>query len=417
MSLTTQIIERNIGAPVTPDDIVEPAPDMLMLTDGTSLLSSQNFKKLDSELVDQERIAIIYDHYCPSHKVQNADFHNLVREFVKEYRIENFYDCGVGIAHQVLPEEGLVKPGMFICGGDSHTTTQGAFGAFSVGMGATDMSISMASGKTWIKVPWTIRVRMDGAVPDHIFGKDAVLAIIKQIGLAGATYKSVEFCGTAVESFSLSSRMTMCNMAVEMGAKNGIIYPDEKVTAFTGVSCDLIRDDGKAYEKTVEVAVPSEPQVACGTSVDDVKDISSVAGVKVDQVLIGSCTNGRFEDLRSAAEVLKGKEVAVRTYVFPASKKTYLKALDSGVMHTLVEAGCMVQGPSCGPCIGIHQGVLGEEEVCFSTTNRNFRGRMGPPSSTVYLGSAASAAATALNGEIRSPVGLCEFSRDEDGGI
>jgi len=415
MSLTTQIISRKVGRSVAVDDIVEPVLDLLMLTDGTSLLSSKNFKQLETPLYDPDRVVIVYDHYCPSHKVQNANFHNMVRTFVKEYKIKNFFDCGVGISHQVLPEEGFVKPGMFICGGDSHTTTQGAFGAFSVGMGATDLSISMASGKTWIKVPWTIRAQVEGQLLPHIFGKDVILSVIKKIGLAGATYKSVEFSGPVVEELSLASRMTMCNMAVEMGGKNGIIYPDEKVTAYTGVTSDLVEDDQDAYEKTVTIRSPEVPQVACGTSVDNVKDITEVAGTPVDQVLIGSCTNGRYEDLKSAADVLKGKQVKVRTFVFPASKRTYLHALETGVIEALVKAGCMVQGPSCGPCIGIHQGVLGDDEVCFSTTNRNFRGRMGPASSSVFLGSAASAAATALSGEITDPTGLAEFTREEGG--
>lgn len=408
MSLVTQILSKKLGEEVKPDDIVEPELDLLMLTDGTSLIASQNFKKLDKELFDPDRIVIVYDHYCPSNKIQSSNYHNLVREFNRQQGINNFYDCGVGIAHQVLPEEGFIKPGMIITGGDSHTTTQGAFGAFSVGMGATDMAISMASGKTWIKVPWTLKADMAGEMAPGLFGKDAVLKIIGEIGLAGATYRSVEFTGQAIQDLSLPGKMTVCNMAVEMGAKNGIIQPNAEVEEFTRGRFDFDPEDDFGYKEEFQIPAPQEPQVACGISVDDVKGISEVQGTEVDQVYIGSCTNGRYEDLKAAALILKGKEVKTRTLVIPASRKTYLRALETGVLETLIKAGCMVQTPSCGPCIGIHQGVLGDDEVCFSTTNRNFKGRMGSATSQIYLGSAASAAAAALTGKITDPTGMFE---------
>lgn len=406
MSLVTQILKAKMGRHVSPDEIIEPELDLLMLTDGTSLLASQNFLQLGSRIKDPGKIVIVYDHYSPSNKIESANYHNLVRAFAKEHCIKNLYDCGVGISHQVLPELGYIKPGMFIIGGDSHSTTYGAFGAFSVGMGATDLAVSMASGRTWIRVPWTKRVELSGKKGPSIFGKDVILKVIGKIGSDGANYESLEFGGPAMDELSLASKMSMANMSVETGAKNGIMFPDKKVSKLTGTKIKLKDYDEEGYEITLDIDMPIEPQVACGTAVDNVKGISEVAGTSVDQVYIGSCTNGRYEDLLVAARIMKGHKVRARTLVSPASRMTYQRALKDGLIETLVDSGCMILPPSCGPCIGIHQGVLGDREVCFSTTNRNFKGRMGSLTSSIYLGSAASAAATAIEGVITDPTGL-----------
>ena len=406
MSLVTQILKAKMGRKVHPDDIVEPKIDLLMLTDGTSLLASQNFLQLGARIKDPRKIVVVYDHYSPSNKPESSNYHNMVRTFAKEHGIKNLHDCGVGISHQVLPELGYVRPGMFIIGGDSHSTTYGAFGAFSVGMGATDLAVSMASGTTWIRVPWTVRVELTGKKGPAIFGKDVILHVIGKIGSDGANYKSLEFGGPAMDELSLASRMSMSNMSVETGAKNGIMFPDKKVLKFTGTKTKLKDYDEEGYEITVDIDMPTEPQVACGTAVDNVKGISEVAGTPMDQVYIGSCTNGRYEDLLVAAKIMKGHHVKARTLVSPASRMTFQRALKDGLISTLVDSGCMILPPSCGPCIGIHQGVLGDGEACFSTTNRNFKGRMGSLKSSIYLGSAASAAATAIEGVITDPTGL-----------
>lgn len=288
MSLVTQVLKAKTGRKVGPDEIVEPDIDLLMLTDGTSLLASQNFLQLGSRIRDPKKIVIVYDHYSPSNKIESSNYHNMVRSFAREQGIKNLYDCGEGISHQVLPELGYVKPGMFIVGGDSHSTTYGAFGAFSVGMGATDLAVSMASGSTWIRVPWTVRVELAGKKGPSIFGKDVILKVIGKIGADGANYKSLEFGGPALDELSLASKMSMANMAVETGAKNGIMFPDRKVAKLTGSKTRLKDYDEEGYEITLDMDMPSEPQVACGTSVDNVKGISEVAGTPVDQVYIGS---------------------------------------------------------------------------------------------------------------------------------
>ena len=333
-----------------------------------------------------------------------------MRNFVKEQNIENFYDVNAGVCHQILPELGHVVPGEVIVGADSHTCTHGALGAFSTGIGSTDMAMVFAEGNLWFKVPETNRFEINGELKDNVYAKDVILNIIGEVGADGSTYKACEFSGQTVRDMSVSDRMVLCNMAIEMGGKTGLVEPDKKTIEYVN------KRSNKAYEifktdldapslNTINIDVSDlEPQVACPNNVDNVKPVSEI-DEEIDQVFLGSCTNGRISDLRDAAKILKGKEIAkdLRMLVIPASKEIYLKALDEGLIKIFIESGALVSSPCCGPCLGGHTGIIGPGEVSLSTSNRNFKGRQGSPEGKVYLSSAAVAAASALEGKIVAP--------------
>ncbi|RLF97687.1 MAG: 3-isopropylmalate dehydratase large subunit, partial [Thaumarchaeota archaeon] len=355
------------------------------------------------------RIIFIIDHVSPSTSIGTSNLHKLMRDFAGKHGIK-LYDVGSGICHQIMVEEGYVKPGYIILGADSHTCTYGALGAFSTGIGSTEMASVFLSGRLWFKVPETIKITIVDEPPSWIMGKDIILNIIGILGSDGATYKAIEFNGSVIKRLSISDRLTICNMVVEMGAKAGIIKPDEKTRAFLGGDLGRINivepDKGAEYVDEYIVGVSGlEPQVAKPSRVDDVTSVTEVEGIEVDQVFIGSCTNGRIEDLRAAARILKGRKIksGIRLLVIPASRKVYLRALDEGLIKIFLEAGGAVYSPGCGPCMGGHIGILGDDEICISTSNRNFAGRMGSPKAKIYLASPLTAAASAITGKITDP--------------
>lgn len=417
MNITEKILARAAGkTEVEPGEIVDASIDVAMVHDLTGPLTVKEFRKIGAKKVwDNKRIVIIFDHLVPANSIKSAELHQFMREFAKEQHITNFYDIGRGgICHQALPEKGHVRPGELVVGTDSHTCTHGAFGAFATGIGATDMSAVFTTGILWFKVPSVIKVNITGKFQNFVTPKDLILNIIGKIGADGAIYKGLEFSGPTMHSISVDGRMTMCNMAVEMGAKNGIIGPDEVTLKFvksrTNVPFKPVKSDpDAAYEKTVNVDVTNmEPQVACPASVDNVKPISEIGDIEVNQAFLGSCTNGRLEDLRLAAKILDGKKVkdGVRMVVIPASQEIYLQALRENLFVTFLKAGAFVCNPTCGPCLGIHLGILAPGEACISSSNRNFIGRMGSPKANVYLGSPATVAASAITGKITDPRSL-----------
>ncbi|MDF1557140.1 MAG: 3-isopropylmalate dehydratase large subunit [ANME-2 cluster archaeon] len=383
--------------------------DCAMAHDGTSVLAVKAFRELEVPKVwDPARIVIPFDHIVPASTDVSANLQYDIRQWIRQQGIENMYDVGEGICHQVLPEQGFALPGRLIVGADSHSCTYGAFGAFGTGVGATDMAEIFASGKLWFRVPQTMRVTVEGKLGERVSAKDLTLNVIKHIGADGATYKAMEYYGSAIEDLSIAGRMTLCNMAIEMGGKAGIVPPDEKTDEFLkGRAVDtytpVYTDEDAQYCEDIHIDVDDlAPQVARPHSVDNVCDVDEVVGTGVDQVFIGSCTNGRLEDLEAAARILKGRSVVVRTIVIPASRSVLLKAIEKGYISTLIEAGATLGPPGCGPCLGAHLGVLAEGEVCVSTSNRNFKGRMGR-GGLLYLASPETAAASALKGEIADP--------------
>lgn len=351
-----------------------------------------------------DRIVIPFDHIIPSNTETTSQLHRMIREWVRSQDIPHFFDIGEGICHQIVAER-FTRPGMLIVGADSHSCMYGAFGAFGTGIGATEMAEVFASGKLWFRVPHSLKLTVDGILDEMVSAKDVTLHIIGKIGSDGATYAAIEYYGAAISDLSMSGRMTLCNMSVEMGAKAGIVPPDEKTfDLLKGRDYPTVYADPDAtYADEFFFDVTDlEPQVACPHSVDNVHPISDVEGTHVDQVFIGSCTNGRFEDLKRVAEIVKGEKVRVRTIIAPASRSVLLKAVETGVAGTLLDAGAVMIPPGCGPCLGAHQGVLCEDEVCLSTANRNFKGRMGA-GGFIYLASPETAAATALRGEVADP--------------
>jgi len=413
-TIAEKILARASGLPkVEPGDFVEASVDLVMVNDITGPLTVKTIKALSKPRIwDPDRLVIVLDHQTPADRVQSAENHKLLRSFAAEFGVKALYDVGVGVCHQVVPEEGHVKPGMLIVGADSHTCTYGAFGAFATGVGSTDAAAALALGKLWFKVPESMLINVSGRFSRLVAGKDLILHILGRVGVEGASYMSVEFKGETIEALSVDSRMTLTNMAVEMGAKTGIIEPDVKTIQFlkeaTGEnSFQHIRSDPEAsYAETLEFQVDGlEPQVAAPPSPANVKPAGEFSGVEIDQALLSSCTNARLEDLRVAAEILRGRQVKkdVRMVVIPASRKIYLKALEEGLIQVFVRAGAVVAPPGCGPCLGGHMGVLAEGEVCISSTNRNFTGRMGSPKARIYLASPATVAASALTGRITDP--------------
>jgi len=398
---------------VEPGEIVEANVDLVMIHDLTGPLAIKVLQEVGAEKIwDPEKIVVVLDHQVPADSVKSANLHKELRILMKKHRIKWFYDVGRGgICHQVLAERGHVAPGMLVIGADSHTCTLGALGAFATGVGSTDAAAAMILGKLWFKVPESMKVIIEGSLPPLITAKDIILHIVGDIGADGANYMAIEFHGSTVKNMSIDSRMTLCNMAVEMGAKTGMVPVDEITLKYlrdiVKAPIRIVRPDSDAeYADVRKYNVDKlEPMVAIPPRVDNVKPVSEVEGIEVDQVFIGSCTNGRLEDLIIVYKILKGKKIAqnVRCIVLPASVQIYQKALKMGIIEELVKAGCVIGPPGCGPCLGGHLGLLAKDEVAISTSNRNFRGRMGHPDAKIYLASPATAAATALMGRITDP--------------
>ena len=396
---------------VEPGQIVTVQPDKLLTHDNTAAIA-KIFREIGVERVARPGInVIVLDHVVPAATEGHATNHQQTRRFVAEQGITNFYDVGVGICHQVLPEKGHARPGYVIVGSDSHTPTAGAFGAFAAGIGRTEAAAVMATGEIWLMVPHSFRIVVKGAVPGGVYAKDIILNIIGDLEADGADYRSVEFAGPVIEEMSVASRMVLCNMAAEMGAKAGMVEPDDKTRAWlkgrTDVGYEEVFADADAsYERVMEYDVSDlSPQVARPHTVDNVVPVTQVTGTRVDQAFIGTCTNGRLEDFEVAAGILRGRKVAphTRLLILPASREVLLVALAEGIVTDLVSAGAVVLNPGCGPCLGAHEGVMAPGEVTVSTANRNFKGRMGCKDSEIYLASPATVAASALTGEITDP--------------
>ena len=407
-TISEKIFSRASGHRAEAGEIVEAEVDYAMSHDGTSVLAIKAFTEMGSERVwDPERIVVPFDHIVPANNSTAADLQRMVRSWARDQGIVHFFEGGRGICHQVFPEEGFALPGTLLVGADSHSCTYGAFGAFGTGVGATDMAEIYSRGRLWFKVPETIAVRISGRLGEMVLAKDLTLMLVGAIGADGATYRALEYLGETVESLSISGRMTLCNMGVEMGAKAAIVPADgtteEYLRGRARGPYQPVRSDPGSYDAEMEFDVSDlSPQVAVPFRVDQVRPVGDLAGTEVDQVFIGTCTNGRLEDLEVAARILKGREVKARTLVIPASREVLLQALSSGVLEALVRAGAMIGTPGCGPCLGAHMGVISEGEVCLSTANRNFPGRMGK-GGLVYLASPATAAASAIYGEITDP--------------
>jgi len=414
MNIIEKILANASGKQeVSPEEIVEANIDVAMTHDLTGPLAIKSFREIGTKKVwNNQKVVVILDHLVPASSIISANLHKIVRNFVEEQNIKNFYDVGRGgVCHQVMPEQGHVRPGEVIVGSDSHTCTYGAFGAFATGIGSTELAAVFATGKLWFRVPEVIKIDVTGKFQKLVTAKDLTLNIVGKIGADGAIYKGLEFGGSTIRDMMVDGRMVLCNMAVEMGAKAGIIEPDQKTLNYVNARTDKLfkpvkSDPDATYEKVVDVDVSDlEPQVAVPHSVDNVKPVSEVEDTEVDQAFIGSCTNGRLEDLRSAAQILKGKKIvrSVRLVVIPASQEIYLNALNEGLIKTFMESGATIGNPNCGPCLGGHMGILAEGEACISTSNRNFIGRMGSTKSFVYLASPATVAASALTGKITDP--------------
>jgi 3-isopropylmalate/(R)-2-methylmalate dehydratase large subunit len=416
MNITEKILAHASGkTSVSPGEIVDADVDMIMVHDLTGPLAVEAFNRIGVEKVwDNQKAVVILDHQVPAESVKAAELHKMMRQFAKQQGIR-IYDVGKGgICHQVMPEKGHVLPGAVIVGADSHTCTYGAFGAFATGIGSTEAAAVFATGKIWLKTPSAIKINVEGTFKKYTTPKDLILHVIGKLGAGGAIYKSVEFTGKTIREMSIAGRMTLCNMTVEMGAKNGIVEPDEKTRQFLKGRTtkplapfeSLKSDADAAYEKVVDVDVTElGSQVACPAQVDNVKPASELSRVPLNQAFIGSCTNGRIEDLRVAAEILKGRQVkdGVRTLVIPASQEVYRQALNEGLIEIFTDAGALVCGSTCGPCLGGHIGLLAPGETCVSTSNRNFIGRMGSPEANVYLASPATVAASAVTGHVTDP--------------
>ena len=410
-TIAEKIIGEHADREVSAGDFVVVKVDVCLLQDGTGPLAVQVLKDLGMEKVaDPKRTVLFIDHASPSPRSELSNNHVLLRNFARETGAV-LSDVGCGICHQVISEE-HVNPGDILVGSDSHTCTGGALGAFATGMGSTDVGIAMALGKTWLRVPETYKIRTTGQFRDGVYPKDLILYIIGLIGADGATYKALEFCGDTIENMGMSGRMTLCNMAVEAGAKAGLIASDDVTLEFLrehGRGDKFIRiaaDDDAVYQRVLEIdASQLSPMLACPHTVDNTKTVGEARGIKIQQVFLGSCTNCRLEDIRIAAHILRGKakHPDVRLLVTPASRKVYLQASKEGLLDILVEAGATISSPGCAVCCGIHEGILADDESCLSTSNRNFLGRMGNPKSFVYLASPATAAVSALTGEITEP--------------
>ena len=407
-TLSEQILSHNIGRPVQHGELIIVRPDISMghdsLTPGMVRILKEQLKT--ERVYDPDHIVLVMDHVAPASTVSVADSQNVIRRFAHEQGIRLF-EVGRGICHQVLVEEKLARPGRIVVGSDSHSTSYGAVGAFGTGMGSTDIALSWATGRVWFRVPETIRVLVNGRFHPHVDAKDLALKLARVLGIGGATYAAIEYHG--LEWMPLNQRQTIASMAIELGAKVGIFPPDGEVAEHFAVPNWLFIDPHANYAQTITINLENlEPQIAVPHSVDDVVDLSAVVGQHIDAVFLGTCTNGRYADMRIAADILRGKQIHphVRMLVSPASRPELLRALQDDTLQILLEAGATLTTPGCGPCMGRHQGTLGEGDICLSTGNRNFKGRMGHPTSQIFLASPAVAAATAVTGKISDPRGI-----------
>ena len=417
MTMTQKILARAAGLPqVEAGQLIEGRLDLVLGNDITTPVAITEFKKAGlSAVFDKDKIAIVLDHSTPCKDIKSAQLCAACRKFAGEHQIAHFYDVGrMGIEHALLPEQGLTAPGEVIVGADSHTCTYGALGAFSTGVGSTDMAAGMATGLAWFKVPSAVKVELTGKLGPYVSGKDVILHLIGAIGVDGALYQSLEFTGEGVASLEMDDRFTICNMAIEAGAKNGIFPVDEKTLDYLKGRVDreftaFEADPDAAYAREIAIDLSAlRPTVAFPHLPSNTKTVDEAAGRPIQQVVIGSCTNGRLKDLREAAAILKGRKVAdgVRCIVIPATQQIYLDAMAEGLVADFIQAGAVVSTPTCGPCLGGHMGVLADGEWAVSTTNRNFVGRMGPTSSMIVLASPAVAAASAVAGAIADPAAL-----------
>lgn len=416
MTMTQKILADHAGVKeVHAGELIEANVDIVMANDITGPMALPIFKKMADKVFDKDKVVLVPDHFTPNKDIKSAENSKAIREFSREQGLTHHMEQGkCGVEHAILPESGIVVAGDAVIGADSHTCTYGAIGAFSTGVGTTDIATGMATGQLWFKVPSAIKFNLHGKLPKYVSGKDVILHIIGRIGVDGALYKSMEFTGEGVKELSMADRFTICNMAIEAGAKNGIFPVDEAAIEYldkhTKRDYKIYEADKDAeYEEVVDVDLSAiRPTVAfphLPGNAKTVDEIEAMDKIYIDQVVIGSCTNGRMEDLRKAAAILKGKKVAdnVRVMVVPATQKIYLQCILEGILETFVEAGCAVNTPSCGPCMGGHMGVLAKGEKCVSTTNRNFVGRMGDVESLIYLASPETAAASAIAGYIANP--------------
>ena len=414
MTMTQKILAAHAGLEsVEAGQLILVNLDRVLGNDITSPVAIREFERIGADKVyDKEKVTMVMDHFAPNKDIKAAVQCKMCREFCGKYEVTNFYDVGrMGIEHALLPEKGLVVPGDVVIGADSHTCTYGALGAFSTGVGSTDMACGMATGKAWFKVPSAIRFVLKGKLNKYVSGKDVILHIIGKIGVDGALYKSMEFTGEGVSSLSVFDRLTISNMAIEAGAKNGIFEVDEQTIAYVEERAQkpytvYKADPDAVYDETYEIDLSEiKSTVAFPHLPENTKTIDEVGDVKIDQIVIGSCTNGYYKDLAEAAEILKGKKIApwVRGIIIPATQDIYLRAMEAGLLKIFIEAGCVVSTPTCGPCLGGHMGILAAGERAVATTNRNFVGRMGDVKSEVYLASPAVAAASAIAGKIADP--------------
>ncbi len=416
MTLTQKILARAAGKPsVKAGELIFCNLDIVMGNDITSPVAISEFEKAGfPKVFDPEKVVIVLDHFTPCKDIKSANQCIVCRNFAKKHKLKNFFDVAdMGIEHALLPEKGLALPYTCMIGADSHTCTYGALGAFSTGIGSTDMASGMFSGKAWFKVPEAIKVNLVGKPSEVVSGKDVILHLIGKIGVNGANYMSLEFVGEGVKHLNMDDRFTICNMAIEAGAKNGIFEVDDITREYlknvTDRSFETLTADADAeYAREITIDLSElSPVVAFPHLPENTKtfdEIEKLPPIDIDQVVIGSCTNGRIEDLRAAAKYLKGRKVKVRTIIFPATKKIYLQAIEEGLIQIFIEAGALVSTPTCGPCLGGHMGILGNGEKCVSSTNRNFVGRMGAADSEVYLASPLTCAACAVSGRITRPV-------------
>ena len=412
--MTQKILAAHAGLPeVRAGQLIRAKLDLVLGNDITSPVAINEFDKAGfSSVFDREKIAMVMDHFAPNKDIKAAEQCKQCRAFARRFDVKNYFDVGeMGIEHALLPEKGLVAPGDCVIGADSHTCTYGALGAFSTGVGSTDMAAGMATGEAWFKVPAAIRFVLTGKLGPYVSGKDVILHIIGRIGVDGALYKSMEFTGPGLASLTMDDRLCIANMAVEAGAKNGVFEVDEVTMAYIRgrVNREIAvyqADPDAVYEQTVEIDLSSiEPTVAFPHLPENAKTFGEIGDVAIDQVVIGSCTNGRISDLAAAAEILKGRHIAegVRAIIIPATQAIYKEAMKRGYLETFLDAGCVVSTPTCGPCLGGYMGILAAGERCVATTNRNFVGRMGHVDSEVYLASPAVAAASAVMGKIADP--------------
>ena len=414
MTMTEKILAKHAGlSQVTPGQLITCDLDMVLANDVTAPPAIKEFEKIGKPVFDNTKIALVPDHFTPNKDIKSAGLSKIVRDFAHKHNIVNYFEVGrVGIEHVILPEKGIVAPGMLTIGADSHTCTYGALGGFSTGVGSTDLGVALATGQAWFKVPESIKVNITGKKPAGICGKDVMLTLIGMIGVDGALYKALEFTGDGISELSMTDRLTIANMAIEAGAKNGIFPVDEKTLAYVKERVTkpyevVTADDDAVYCQTVEINLSElKPVVAFPHLPENTHTVESIKEpITIDQVVIGSCTNGRLEDLAIAASILKGHKVHphVRCIIIPGSQQVYLDAIHAGYVDTFIEAGAAVSTPTCGPCLGAHMGIMTAGERCVSTTNRNFRGRMGHVDSEVYLAGPYVAAASAILGRIATP--------------